>query len=429
MMGSLKAQAPSWQAVGPNDFNQASYNGANYPSLVFNGTVPYVVYSDGGNSYKATVKKFNGTSWELVGTAGFSVSTASYPSLAFNGTVPYVVYQDGGNSYKATVQKFNGTSWELVGTAGFSAGSATYTGLAFNGTVPYVVYRDAGNSSKATVQKFNGASWETVGTDGFSAGSAYNPSLAFNGTVPYVVYGDAGNSDKATVQKFNGTSWELVGTAGFSAGSTMYTSIISTGSELIVAYSSGGAFAKSFSLTTLPVSLTSFEASIKNQKQVNLTWQTASETNNDYFTISKSQDGKIFDKLLNINSKGDNGAAYSTIDFSPFAGTSYYKLSQTDVDGNTEELGVRTVKLADLNEEGLLVYPNPVVNGVINIQHQNLSGLQQIIIYKIDGEVILKDKVLFNNGLAIYQLEKNIPKGLYLISIGNKKHSTKISIE
>ncbi len=140
---SFFAKAQNWQAVGPDDFNQASYGTALYTSLVFNGTVPYVVYSDGLNSYKATVKKFNGTSWELVGTAGFSAGSATYTSLTFNGTVPYVVYSDGLNSYKATVQKFNGTSWELVGTAGFSAGQATYTSLAFNGTVPYVVYRDA----------------------------------------------------------------------------------------------------------------------------------------------------------------------------------------------------------------------------------------------------------------------------------------------
>jgi hypothetical protein len=49
---------------------------------------------DGANSYKATVMRFNGTSWEIVGTPGFSDGRADRPSLAiYNGT-PYVAYAD-----------------------------------------------------------------------------------------------------------------------------------------------------------------------------------------------------------------------------------------------------------------------------------------------------------------------------------------------
>ncbi len=182
-------------------------------------------------------------------------------------------------------------------------------------------------------------------------------------------------------------------------------------------------------MTTLPVKLVSFDVASKNQTQVSLNWETASETNNNYFTISKSQDGKTFEKLVNINSKGDSGSAYSTIDFSPFAGTSYYKLSQTDVDGKTEELGVKSVKLASLKEEVLSVYPNPVVNGVINIQHQNLNGLQSLVIYDLNGKEVLKDKITFVNGSSSYKMENGLTKGTYLLTIKSLKISTKIIIE
>ncbi len=97
--------------------------------------------------------------WQDVGSPGFSAGPIVSTSLAFDGTgTPYVAYQDEGNSYFATVMKFNGSSWVNVGSPGFSAGMVVYTSLAFNGGgTPYVAYRDEGNSSKATVMKFNGA--------------------------------------------------------------------------------------------------------------------------------------------------------------------------------------------------------------------------------------------------------------------------------
>ncbi|MGV8118949.1 MAG: hypothetical protein AB2L14_04205 [Candidatus Xenobiia bacterium LiM19] len=239
-----KFNGTAWETVGASGFSAGQ---ADYTSLaVFNNAgspILYVAYQDGGNNNKATVMQFDGTSWETVGTAGFSAGAINYTSLVVyddSGTpVPYVAYQDSGNSSKATVMKFTGSNWETVGTAGFSAGTAYYTSLAVyddGGTpVPYVAYQDSGNSSKATVMKFTGSNWETVGTAGFSAGTAYYTSLAVyddGGTpVPYVAYRDVGNSDKATVMKFNGTSWETVGSAGFSDSTANYISFAVYDSE------------------------------------------------------------------------------------------------------------------------------------------------------------------------------------------------------
>jgi hypothetical protein len=164
-----------------------------------------VAYLDNGNSLKATVMKFNGTSWITVGSVGFSAGEALYTSLALDGSgTPYVAFEDAGNSFKATVMKFNGSSWVTVGTAGFSAGMAQYTSLGLDGSgVPYVAYKDAGNSYKATVMKFDGSGWVTVGAAGFSAGAANFTSLALDGSRnPYVAYQDGGNSYKATIMNF-----------------------------------------------------------------------------------------------------------------------------------------------------------------------------------------------------------------------------------
>ncbi len=158
----------------------------NYTCLAFDGSgTPYVAYTDAVNSGKATVKKYNGTSWETVGTAGFSVDGAGYTSLALDGSgTPYVAYTDGGNSNKATVMKYNGTSWETVSSAGFSADGAAYTSLALDGSgTPYVAYSDYGNDGKATVMKFSAPPAPTVSSISLTSGStAGGTSVTITGT-------------------------------------------------------------------------------------------------------------------------------------------------------------------------------------------------------------------------------------------------------
>jgi hypothetical protein len=196
------ALAGNWVTVGPAGFSAGE---ADYTSLAFDGSgTPYVAYGDVGHSHKATVMKYDALAgnWVTVGSADFSAGGAYYTSLAFDGSGnPYVAYTDGGNSYKATVMKYSGSSWVTVGSAGFSAGEADGTSLAFDGSgKPYVAYEDVGNSQKATVMKYNGSSWVTVGSAGFSAGQVDYTSLAFDGSGNlYVAYMDYGNGYKATV--------------------------------------------------------------------------------------------------------------------------------------------------------------------------------------------------------------------------------------
>ncbi|HEX7366286.1 MAG TPA: T9SS type A sorting domain-containing protein [Pelobium sp.] len=133
--------------------------------------------------------------------------------------------------------------------------------------------------------------------------------------------------------------------------------------------------------------------------------------------------------MVNVNSKGNNGETYSAIDFSPFAGISYYELSQTDADGKTEELGIKTIKLTDLKERSLSVYPNPVVNGLINFQTNGLNGLKNIFIFDLNGKKVLSEQIPFTNGTATLKLRKQLAKGSYILKVGSANINTKIIIE
>ncbi len=287
---AVSAHAQSWGVVGILGFSGAE---ADYESMALDTSgTPYVVYQDYANSFKATVKKFNGSSWVTVGIAGFSGDVANFTSIAVNRSgTPYVVFQDGANSQRATVMKYNGINWIPVGTPGISPGIVGYTriaidtgglpyiayqddsfpfgpgpltvmkfdgvswlhvgspsftsgvqslDLAISGRTPYVVYRDSSSGLAATVVKFNGSSWVTVGIPGFSAGGVAGVSIAMHVDTPCVTYTDNANSQKATAMKYNGSGWVNIGTPGFSAGIADYTTIaVDASGTPFVAYSDG----------------------------------------------------------------------------------------------------------------------------------------------------------------------------------------------
>lgn len=86
----------------------------------------------------------------------------------------------------------------------------------------------------------------------------------------------------------------------------------------------------------LPVELLYFTAQ-PNGSQVELKWSTASEKDNDHFTVERSADAMHFTGLLLVPGAGNsqNVIQYADTDPSPLDGLSYYRLRQTDIDGTT----------------------------------------------------------------------------------------------
>ncbi|MEM9324815.1 MAG: hypothetical protein AAGA85_04130, partial [Bacteroidota bacterium] len=83
----------------------------------------------------------------------------------------------------------------------------------------------------------------------------------------------------------------------------------------------------------LPVEWVYFNA-IEEGQSAALSWQTASELNNDRFEIQKSLDGQTFATIAEVMGQGTTSETvnYSFVDFD-FRQDSYYRLKQVDFDG------------------------------------------------------------------------------------------------
>ena len=99
----------------------------------------------------------------------------------------------------------------------------------------------------------------------------------------------------------------------------------------------------------LPVELLHFDTKISG-KQVFISWSTASERNNDYFSIERSSDGFQFDEIAKVHSNGNSQGirSYEFLDTKPFFGTNYYRIMQTDFDGKYSYSEIRSVRMSGI---------------------------------------------------------------------------------
>ncbi len=123
---------------------------------------------------------------------------------------------------------------------------------------------------------------------------------------------------------------------------------------------------------TLPITLGDFSGI--NQDRTNLlNWIVYSQINNDYFTIYRSYDAKKWDKVGEADGAGTVQEAmyYSLVDENPFFPISYYRLKQTDFDGNfsySDVISVTNFKPCEGDIVGNFV-PNPT-NDFTNAVYQ-----------------------------------------------------------
>jgi len=166
----------------------------------------------------------------------------------------------------------------------------------------------------------------------------------------------------------------------------------------------------SWATSALPVKLTSFKAEIIN-KQTNLNWTTASETNNKGFEVQKSVDGVNFETVGFVKGVGNSNKIvnYNFVDNNNLS--AFYRLNQIDFDGMSELSKVVSVKN---NEELILqITPNPFVNSIEVVTNKNIVSAEII-------DITGKTKVLeVINGTNATIDTHNLSNGVYFIRVNN----------
>jgi len=174
--------------------------------------------------------------------------------------------------------------------------------------------------------------------------------------------------------------------------------------------------------TPLPIKLANFEVDCENGTST-LNWTTVSEQNNAYFTIEKGSDALHFEPITNVNGAGNSSTSinYTWKDDNPIHGLVYYRLKQTDFNGDFKYLGIKTVDCE--NSTDITIYPNPF-NSSFTV-HLSKHTLYPTSIEIMDylGRAVYSRKFAETNAIEI-TLDNTVPPGYYFIKVSNKSFET-----
>ena len=170
--------------------------------------------------------------------------------------------------------------------------------------------------------------------------------------------------------------------------------------------------------STLPVDWINFEA-IRKETAVVLTWQTASERNNNYFEVQRSTDfsGDQWQTIGQVNGAGNSNAlhSYTWSDAYPSMGINYYRILQVDIDGHSSSTAIRAV---EMNGEGLHILLTSEGVGIISPE----ATEAMLSIYSELGQELIQQPLQLTAN-TYYPISIGLQQGLYLFRVSTLKES------
>jgi hypothetical protein len=206
-------------------------------------------------------------------------------------------------------------------------------------------------------------------------------------------------------QRWNGSSWDAPVGSGLGVTS-------STGTVSAAGVTSFSPYVLSLISAPLPITLITFDAACANGV-VQVSWTTATEHNNNYFTIERSPDGISWSAIATVAGAGNSLSlvSYSFTDDHPLQGISYYRMKQTDYDGHEEYFYIRAVDCKG-SSPSVVVYTDPSPGTYWVIASEEISALD---VFDMLGQLVLRITDAHSASVPVH-LEA-YANGMYVINI------------
>ncbi|MBK8700517.1 MAG: T9SS type A sorting domain-containing protein [Saprospiraceae bacterium] len=170
-------------------------------------------------------------------------------------------------------------------------------------------------------------------------------------------------------------------------------------------------------LAAMPVTFTAFSVVHKEGDNM-ISWQTASEVNNDFFEIQYSRDGLNFVSIGHVSGKGTHGVLsdYHFVHPECGAGLYHYRIKQVDYDGSYAYSAIESLRVGEDQGRVLNVFPNPT-SGLVYIEgHGNIGG--EVTVRDVFGRLVFSQE----NAEATIDLGILAP-GSYLLHLVNSSQN------
>jgi len=187
------------------------------------------------------------------------------------------------------------------------------------------------------------------------------------------------------------------------------------------------------STIVLPLKFISIKANLKN-KDIQVDWAVAEESDVKKYEIERSADGINFSKAGEVAARGNNTSeSYNWLDVHPMAGNNFYRVRAIDVDGDFLLSRIVLVKISSGNTD-FKILPNPVTDHRLTIHaDEMMKGQYQVSLHNQQGQQIMQRMIdhpgaVFNQ---IITLDSMLPAGIYYLQITGEagKYNIKIFIK
>lgn len=378
---------------------------------VINGTLNVANLRTLSGAFGLTINGTVTNNGTITITGNISMLTLGQGLLTNNGTLSCVQLnvQPGGvacaNGGLPRVDNSGNVTASASIRMGFNGPCGTYnnSGTTTTPTIHFDAYSCNSGTIFATTSFFNHGGNMTC------CGSLITPAVQFgtNGALP----GTFGCQNICTASAFLG------GVVPTITGLTPAQA--TTPGGFTNAVGSVGATTTWCSFAALPIELLSFVAVPTKNRSVLLLWETASEKNNDYFTLERSLDGIVWEVVGKVDGGGHTSARinYSLEVENPYIGVSYYKLSQTDFDGATKSFDIVSVNI-EREIEDVLLFPNPAISKVY-IEGNELNK-DNFVLLDLIGQDVLGQIEINELSATLFELDiKDLKPGMYTIKVNN----------